>query len=635
MNIYINGKKIRADPKFAIAKGGEADIFQLDQTTALKLFKPPTHPDYQGLPQEQQAARDRLQLHQQKLPDFPRNLPPQVIAPQGLATDRTGKILGYTMPLLKDTDALLRYSERSFRQRGIESQQIIQIFQDLHDTVSKLHFHSVVIGDFNDLNVLVRGNQAYLIDADSFQFASFPCTMFTARFVDPLLCDPTANQPILHHLPTPESDWYAFAVMLMQCLLFVDPYGGIYKPKNPQQRILQTARSLHRITIFHPEVHYPKPAIPYKVLPDDLLHYFQQVFEQDQRGEFPRSLLDQLRWTTCLKCGREHARSVCPDCQPQTPTALNITSTVRGMVTVTHLFQTAGVIVAAGVERGQLQWVYHNRGEFRREDGTVLLHGDCNPHLRWWTQGKTTYLGYQGQIMMFCPGQPLQRIAVDSRDKAVLFAVNESANYWVQQGYLQQRSKDCDPEVDSPIYVGEVLSKQTYFWIGTNFGCGFYQAGNLKVAFVFDAHKPGMNDRLQLPSWQGQLIHASCTFSQSYGWLFLTTQTQGQIYQTCMVIQSDGTLAATATASQGTAHWLMLLGHQQTLASAPGCAIDNFFLAATDDGIIRVELRQGQLLHTKTFLETEPLVDSSCQLLPASQGLYVVKAQEIYQLAIA
>src|SRR5205085_1033924 len=106
-------------------------------------------------------------------------------------------ILGYTMPLLQSTDPLLRYSERSFRQTGISTQTVVQIFQDLHDTVSKLHFYQLVIGDFNDLNVLVRDTEAYLIDADSFQFASFPCTVFTARFVDPLLCDPTANQPIL------------------------------------------------------------------------------------------------------------------------------------------------------------------------------------------------------------------------------------------------------------------------------------------------------------------------------------------------------------------------------------------------------------------------------------------------------
>ena len=55
--------------------------------------------------------------------------------------------------------------------------------------------------------------------------------------------------------------------MLMQCLLFVGPYGGVYRPKDPAHRVRE-ARPVHRMTIFHPEVQYPKPAIPYGTLPE-------------------------------------------------------------------------------------------------------------------------------------------------------------------------------------------------------------------------------------------------------------------------------------------------------------------------------------------------------------------------------
>ncbi|MBD2075712.1 hypothetical protein H6F86_17810 [Phormidium sp. FACHB-592] len=632
MDVYINGKRIRADPKKAIGKGGEADVFQLDQTTALKLFKLPTHSDYQGLPQEQQTARDRLQIHQQKLLQFPHHLPSRVVAPSALATDKAGKmILGYTMPLLSGTNPLLRYSERSFRQTGISAQTVVQVFQDLHDTVSKLHFHHVIIGDFNDLNVLVRGTEAYCIDADSFQFESFPCMMFTARFVDPLLCDPSAPQALLKRPPTTDSDWYAFAVMLMQCLLFVDPYGGIYKPKDPQQKVLQAARSLHRITVFHPEVHYPKPAIPYRVLPDELLHYFQQVFVHDRRGEFPRSLLDNLRWMQCPTCNREHARSVCPDCQQTVLIAVKAVTTVRGTVTATRLFQTKGVILVATVNQGQLKWVYHDRGHFHREDGSVILNGELKPNLDWRIQGNRTLLGYQGQVITFHSHKAPERIAVENLGSITLFDANESASYWISNGQLLWNNPYALlPTLHSPSHIGDVLSNQTRFWVGSRFGFGFYQAGNLNVAFVFDVDKPGLNDRVQLPTWQGQLIHATCTFSQEYGWLFLTTQTHGQIHHTCVVIQSNGTIAATAQATSGTDHWLSAISKKD-----PGCAIANFFLAATDNGIIRIELQQGQLVHTKTFADTEPFVDSSCQLLPALNSLYVVSSHEIYQLAIA
>jgi H/ACA ribonucleoprotein complex subunit 3 len=624
MDVYVNGKKVRADPKRAIGKGGEADVFDIGRGQALKLFKSPNHPDYQGLPQEQQAARDRLAIHQHKLPQFPRSLPDRVVAPQALAMDKTGqKILGYTMPLLKGTEVLLKYGERSFRQTGINAQTVVQIFQDLHTTISKLHFAGIIIGDFNDLNVLVKETEAYLIDADSWQFGAFPCQVFTARFVDPLLCQPQANQPILQNPHNQVSDWYAFTVMLMQCLLFVDPYGGVYKPKVASQQVPHAARSLHRITVFHPEVRYPKPAIPYQVLSDDLLHYFQQVFERDRRGEFPRSLLDRLHWTTCKACGLEHARSVCPICTPVITEIVKPMCVVRGTVTATQLFITEGVILATTVEQGQLKWIYHDQGQFKREDGSVILQGDLNPYLRWRIQGKTTLLGYQGQVIRFHPNQAPERFAVESLGALPLFDVTPKHCYWISNGQLQR-----DGHL-GPTYIGEVLPEQTQFWVGSNFGFGFYQAGDLKVAFVFDAEKPGIYDRVKLPHWQGQLIHANCTVSQDHAWLFLTTQSQGQLHYYCIVIHRDGTTIASAQVPAGDNHWLATLGNYLTGGESQYCAVSNFLLAATDDGIIRIEAQQQQLSQTKAFPDTEPFVNGNSRLLPSPEGLYVINYREL------
>lgn len=629
MDVYVNGKKVRADPRRAIGKGGEADVFDIGHGQALKLFKPSNHPDYQGLPQEQQAARDRLALHQHKLPQFPQHLPDRVVAPQALATDKPGKtILGYTMPLLKGTEVLLKYGERRFRQTGVSAQTVVQIFWDLHTTVSKLHFAGIIIGDFNDLNVLVKGTEAYFIDADSWQFGAFPCQVFTARFVDPLICQPQATQPILQHPHNQNSDWYAFTVMLMQCLLFVDPYGGVYKPKAASQQVPHTARSLHRITVFHPEVRYPKPAIPYQALPDGLLHYFQQVFEQDLRGEFPRSLLDHLYWTTCKTCGLEHARSVCLVCTPIVTEIVKPISVISGTVAVSQLFATEGVILFTTVEQGQLKWIYHDRGQFKREDGSVILQGDLNPYLRWRIQGKTTLLGYQGQVIRFHPHQSPGRFAVESLGAIALFDATPKHCYWISNGQLQREGNL------GSVYIGEVLPEQTRFWVGSSFGFGFYQAGDLKVAFVFDAEKSGINDRVKLPHWQGQLIHANCTFSPDYAWLFLSTQSQGQIHYHCIVIHRDGTTIANVQVTAGDNHWLAILGNHLTGGESPYCTVSNFLLAATDDGIMRIEVQQQQLIHTKTFPDTEPFVDANSRLLASADGLYVVNHQELRSLKL-
>ncbi|CDN15733.1 hypothetical protein RintRC_0004 [Richelia intracellularis] len=60
----------------------------------LKLFKSPNDADYQGLLQEQQAAQQRLKIHQHTLRTFPKNLPQRAFAPTDLATDKYGNNIG-------------------------------------------------------------------------------------------------------------------------------------------------------------------------------------------------------------------------------------------------------------------------------------------------------------------------------------------------------------------------------------------------------------------------------------------------------------------------------------------------------------------------------------------------------------
>lgn len=638
MKIYINGTGVRVTAQQAIAKGGEADIFDLGNGQVLKLFKSPDHADYQAFPQEQQAASLRIAEHQEKLRQFPQNLPSRVVTPLDLATDQKGgKIVGYTMPFLQSTEPLMKYSDRTFRQQGVATQAIGELFLDLHDTLSKLHFAGVVIGDFNDLNVLVRGTEAFLIDADSFQFDNFLCRVFTARFVDPLRCDPQATQPMLNRPFNQDSDWYAFSVLLMQSLLLVDPYGGVFKPADPARKVLQGARSLHRITVFHPEVKYPKPAISYKVLPDELLHHFHQVFERDLRGEFPRSLLETLHWQTCAHCGLEHARYHCPTCAHPAPGAVKSVTVVRGRVVATRLLDTEGVILCASSEQGEVRWLLHHHGQFLREDGTVVLNGNLSPQMRWRIHRKTTWLGYQNQVVKFHPGQEPQRLAVDRRGAIAQFEVRGDRLYWSHQGQLQQQeiSQLNNKLVSrSPIPIGTILPAQTYFWVGDRFGFGFYQAGQMRVAFVFDSLRSGLNDRVVLPPWQGTLLDATCALSPDYAWLFLTTQEQGQQCDRCLVIRSDGSLVATVQSTNDD-HWLAVLGRGRSRADpCPYLAIGNFLLAPTDEGIIRVEIQQNQLVQTNTFPDTEPFVNSHSQLRLAKDGIYCVGDRAIVLLKI-
>ncbi|MEP7127092.1 MAG: hypothetical protein ABJE95_39530 [Byssovorax sp.] len=629
LDVYVGGKRIKVSPQASVGKGGEADVFDIGNGTVLKLWKTPEHPDYEGAPGEQDAARERIDTHQQKLRAFPSGLPARVIVPLALATDRSGnRISGYTMGFVDGAEVLMCFGDPRLRDLAASSARALV---DLHGTVAGLHARGVVIGDFNDLNVLVKDEQAYLIDADSFQFGSFRCRVFTERFVDPLHCDPLEKRPLLCKPFSADSDWCAFTVMVMQTLLSVGPYGGIYKPKSASARMPECARPLRRITVFHPEVLYPKPAAPYAVLPDDLLQHLHLVFEKDQRGAFPRALLDGLGWTRCPACCAGHARAVCPFCVTTAPAAVKEITVVRGEVTATRIFATRGVILAAALEDGELRYLIHEDNEYRREDGSVVLSGPLDLLARFAVRGDKTLLARGARVITLALGAVIDRLEVDRVGMRPVFAVNAHHRYWVRGGRLF-RSAEGTREVSIeqawsyPLPMGEVLAGQTRIWAGDRFGFGFYRAGNLSVAFVFDAKSPGIKDTVKLPFLGGQLVDATCIVGDSHAWVLLAANDKGRTRHQCVVVGRDGEVVATAEGDADDGTWLGTLRGK--------CAVGCFLLAATDSGLSRVEARQGTLVETRQFPDTEPFVSRASTLFAGPKALYVVSANTIHTLRI-
>jgi hypothetical protein len=624
MNVYVGGRRIKLDPTRSLGKGGEADVFDLGGGQALKLFKSPDHPDYQGLPLEQAAAETRLAVHQRKLRAFPAGLPRQVIAPEQLATDRSGQsVVGYTMRVVTSAEPLLRYGDPTFRRAGITNRDVVGLFREIHQAVSAIHAAGVVIGDFNDLNLLVTtGFQPRFIDADSFQFGSFPCAVFTERFVDPLLCDPGATSPRLTRPYDANADWYAFAALLMQSLLFVGPYGGVYRPRDAARRLPHGARPLRRITVFHAEVLYPKPARPRQILPDEVLEQFHRVFERDQRGPFPAALLEQLHFVACPHCSAEHARAACPFCTLAAPLPAPVLR-VRGAVTCTRLFETRGVILHASVEAGELRFLHHDAGAYRREDGRVIFKGDLDPTMRFAVLGRSTLVGRGGELVLLAPDRATERGPVDSDGTGAAFASNGRHRYWTAAGRLL-RDAPSAWDAGATEAIGDVLAGQTRLWVGPTFGLGLYRASNLSVAFVFDAERRGINDTLRLPPLPGQLVGAVCTLDEKRAWLLVALHHAGKTIHRCLVYSRAGALEATAEADEGEGGWLGTL--------AGKCATGGVLLAATDAGLARIEVRDGAVQQTREFPDTEPFVDAASQLLVGKDGVYVVGRSQITAL---
>lgn len=330
MKVWIDGVNGGVDVAGlpVLGHGGEADVYELGDR-ALKLYKSPAHPDVAGDPAREAVAAARLDAAEARLSSFPRNLPARVAAPRALV--RGGKrktVVGYVMDRLPGRPLYELGEPRVRRAGGVDLDALVGALRELHATVTALHAAGVIIGDFNDGNVLVDGvvgaaspgsaaGRAALIDADSFAWGAWACPMYTERFVDPRLCDAAAPAPVLVRPHDQRSDWFAYTVMLFRTLCWVGPFGGVYQPADPSRRVPAAARPLRGPSVLDPQVVYPRSAAPLAVLSDELLDHVTAVFERGARGPFPPSLLDRLRLRRCNGCGLDHARSSCPACTRQ------------------------------------------------------------------------------------------------------------------------------------------------------------------------------------------------------------------------------------------------------------------------------------------------------------------------------
>ncbi|MFZ5446102.1 MAG: hypothetical protein ACOZQL_39310 [Myxococcota bacterium] len=588
MDLYLSGKRVRVTDAELLGEGGEARVFR-HAGSALKIFHPATDATSQRV----------LDQKLQKLARFPRTLPPQVMAPLEVVTDRAGKIVGYRMALVSGAEDFGRLANRKWRLGVLSNAALTGLFQELHRLVAAVHAASVVIGDFNDGNVLFADARPSLIDADSMQFDGLPCPVGHERFLDPRLYGvDLSSAPRFDE----GSDWYAFAVLLFQSLLAVHPFGGTHAKL---ATLLRRAEARH--SVLQSDVTLPRLAVPPKVLTDDLLHWFHAVFEKDARQAFPPSLL-QLSWTKC-GCGVEHARAVCPECRALGPLVTRQVLRAQGRCTARTAFETSGRVLCAAMQGG-LRYLFEENGVLRREDGTtiattlspkqVALAGPCT----WLADGAGRVEKWQGDRLV-------ERAQTEVRGTNPVFAASLGAAYRQEQAWLVDQQTGAR--------VGQVLEGQTWVWAGERLGLGFYRAGGLTVAFLLRVGRAGLK-QLDGIRWSGRVIEAEAVFDARHALLTVVTDTGGRDLVQRWLVDEAGTVLAHSPDS--------VRGHAAVLGGR--------VVVATDRGLVALKNDSGVLVEAMHFADTLSFVSAGDELLPNADGsLLVVGARDITQLTLS
>jgi len=281
-----------------IGRGGEAVIYRLREDTAAKVFLPPDACEFANEPGLQEAAKVRIAEMQTKLFEFPQDLPGELVVPNAVMIDKEEKVFGYAMPYIKGT-VLGQLSRTS---SVLSSKHIGALLARLHDLVCTLHTAQVVLGDFNENNIIVVNGVPHLIDADSMQFGSYQCRSFIPKFTAPELlrvekprkkrkkkkktsgeeADESAGSASAprYTMVAPHNemtDWYSFLVIAMRLITRTDPYGGVVPGMMFEERLREG------VTVFDPRCIYPRVARPLKSIARPVLEAFFRTFHRGER----------------------------------------------------------------------------------------------------------------------------------------------------------------------------------------------------------------------------------------------------------------------------------------------------------------------------------------------------------------
>lgn len=635
------GKIVSITQSDVLGTGGEATVVKGDNC-AIKIYHSPD---------SQRMSKVNAWVSRGLL------LPSNVCAPQDLVLDNKDSFVGFTMPLIpRGSEVVQQLCSRSFRNAhpDYSSRFVADLFINAYETMSKLHAAGIIVGDFNDLNVMFRQTVMTYIDVDSFQFDKYPCMVGTENFLAPELYNlDLTKRPYFK----PEHDWYAFFVMLIRSLLMTHVYGGVHRDLRsiPQ-------RALAKVTVFDSSVKYPKPAYSPDLLDDNLHALIDRMFKKGERwAEFPVQTLREYRESLveCKSCRVWHPaeRKSCPQCSTINTQQIQrrvqvVQAPGKRTVNCQEIFATTGSFVwwkpvshkfyAIALEKGM--YTLYKRESLAATTTRMQLFTAKNDPKFDLFDDKYLVVNQDPStdellILDISGDAPVgyTKKAADEYDGRRMFAGSRNHLLRVQQGYIYRGS-----HIQSIAQFGErqviAVTKDQTWLTASSYGTqlfGYQRFFNVYEYFLYRFDRKDQGERYVVPipalDPLESLLDVSVEFWTNAVLLMMKTEIKGKTYTRVFVIGGEGQIL-----SQYRVESLSSDTHRQIRgkAFAKPSGTNGVIIHPTDDGVVQQIVGNNDIGQLTLFGETEQFVSETDSLMIFRDGIMVVGNDAINYLVI-
>lgn len=400
-----------------LGNGGEADIYEYNATTVIKLFKPKV-----DLRRKEQKVRYFISIKAK--------LPANVIGPEEEVTIN-GRFAGYTMKKLVGTEDLHMLIKPKFlAAQQFSNKDVLQIITKFGKDIEVLHANGIIIGDISDFNFQIIGKKNYFIDVDSWgKKGKFPPDAYTEMFTCPDSYAPDGNIEF-----SGENENYNFAVLAFNMLARIHPFGGTYIPNKELSPLERMRKKISVVGKYQKDIKIPKNIGSWKWMSPKLEEDFIQIFEKEKRFDITpdlQELLDNMKYCSTHDVYYYSKFSECPICNEnakvkEAPIIAKVTQTANGPQ-VTMIFKSTDCAYILS----NVHYLNRNGEAVHMETGRKFAIPK-GKRVDFSSDGKNMYVADQDIIEIY--DEKNQRTAVVQRMHKSAYIIKDRDLYYIDKG---------------------------------------------------------------------------------------------------------------------------------------------------------------------------------------------------------